>query len=1018
MVVLFVSTLAFLLASFPARTSDLWMHLANGRLLAQGEYSFGADAGINHAWLYDILCYGLYSGLGGPGLVLFKALLVVGLALLLLHLSWSGQGWWAAAFCTALVLLAMSTRLLLQPATISYFLLALTLWLLWPHPGKDETEKPPSSFPLPPWPLLVLFVIWVNMDSWFVLGLGTVALVWLGQVLDEALADRGPQRMSFSSLLRPVFTFALLAVVCLLNPSHVHVFELPPDLAWSGPAGSLASGRTMSPFGGVFLATFGLRPSGLAYYSLLVLGLLSFVLNLPRWHWQRFLPWLGLAFLSAFQVRAVPFFAVLAGPVLAWNLQELLVRHFDPRQRNQPIWERTLLAGRVLMGVLGLVLLVCAWPGWLQGKPYEPRRWAVETPPSLERGAATIRRWHQEGKLGPDSRGLYLSRETAYAFAWFCPEEKGMLVDDLTSAVLGASGSAGDWRVRMRAAGIDHVILYDPDRGRLLTALDGLLADPEQWPLLCVEGDLAIFGWRDLPKAGAHDPFRSWQLDLNELAFRPSSDKKAPATRPDQESRERPWWAAFWKPAPPASIDSDEAKLHLFHAEALRRSALRRHLAAWEASQSAALVGAAGGWGEQGNPLGGLLNAHVRLVLLRPQVPAPGSKVDTLPGLARVALALQNRFGRQRDDTPPALLYLAVRAARRALAVNPADAKAYLSLGESYLRLFHSTRERAWSEQLPELAQLRRAQASAALNQAVSLKPDFAQAHLSLVELYREMGYLDLALQHLRTYLQLIHEGGPSRESDAEQLREQEARLQEELSQLAKVVDGALDSYTVASSGKPVVDRALLARQKGLAGKARDLLLESDVAAFGSQGMALELELLLRTGRAKDVRDWTDSEQKAALGASSYHWLRAQALAASGEYDLAQEECVELANSLTLTPLGKEPVNFRRMIAQMIGQAVLDEQPGGGNLIYLLRRPFARAEFPNQIAGFARGLRREADVTVLRGLIALEEGEVDAARDSFRTALALWKDEASAASGAGLDFNGRVIAQGCLEWLK
>src|SRR5436305_1893324 len=36
--VLLVSTLAFLLASFPARNTDLWMHLAAGRHLVRGEY--------------------------------------------------------------------------------------------------------------------------------------------------------------------------------------------------------------------------------------------------------------------------------------------------------------------------------------------------------------------------------------------------------------------------------------------------------------------------------------------------------------------------------------------------------------------------------------------------------------------------------------------------------------------------------------------------------------------------------------------------------------------------------------------------------------------------------------------------------------------------------------------------------------------------------------------------------------------------------------------------------------------
>src|SRR5262245_21146644 len=43
--VLVVLTLAcaFLLASFPASNSDLFLNLASGRLLARGEYTFGQD---------------------------------------------------------------------------------------------------------------------------------------------------------------------------------------------------------------------------------------------------------------------------------------------------------------------------------------------------------------------------------------------------------------------------------------------------------------------------------------------------------------------------------------------------------------------------------------------------------------------------------------------------------------------------------------------------------------------------------------------------------------------------------------------------------------------------------------------------------------------------------------------------------------------------------------------------------------------------------------------------------------
>src|SRR5437868_4775521 len=53
---------AFLCTSFTARNSDFWMHLATGRLVAQGEYTIGVDPfaytttgqyWANHAWLYD-----------------------------------------------------------------------------------------------------------------------------------------------------------------------------------------------------------------------------------------------------------------------------------------------------------------------------------------------------------------------------------------------------------------------------------------------------------------------------------------------------------------------------------------------------------------------------------------------------------------------------------------------------------------------------------------------------------------------------------------------------------------------------------------------------------------------------------------------------------------------------------------------------------------------------------------------------------------------------------------------------
>jgi hypothetical protein len=101
-------------------------------------------------------------------------------------------------------------------------------------------------------------------------------------------------------------------------------------------------------------------------------------------------------------------------------------------------------------------------------------------------------------------------------------------------------------------------------------------------------------------------------------------------------------------------------------------------------------------------------------------------------------------------------------------------------------------------------------------------------------------------------------------------------------------------------------------------------------------------------------------------------------------------------------------------MAVAIGQAVLDDHPRSGSLLRLVWR----AGLALQTRSLARILQQDADATVLRGLLALEVGETDEAEAAFAKALAIYKDEAAAASGSGVDFDGRVIAQDCLDWLE
>ncbi len=1047
-----VLLLAFLLASFPARNSDLWMHLATGKFLAEGKYHFGVDPfayttggtyWVNHAWLYNLVCYSLYQTLGGPGLIVLKALLVVLLAGVLLRLGWKGGSLWTSVACTGLAIVVMSPRLHLQPVCVSYLFLGLTLWFLERPPLNQGANTPRSPF-LFCWPLFLLFAWWVNLDSWFLLGPLTVALYLIGQVLETGLegerakakGERIEAHKTLPFRLSP-FAFALpvLLAACLLNPHTIHAFTLPPQLGLSGAVPALKHdplfrSLLVSPFQGLYFRTsFGSSIAGLAYFLLVLLGLLSFVLNYPGWRWQRALVWFAFFLLSAYQARSIPFFAVVAGPIMALNFQEFAGRYFGAAVQGQAPRSRWALWGRRGAVLAGLGLVVAAWPGWLQGRPYEHRGWTVGSDISLQQAAEQISRWRTEGKLGKEARGFNFSPDSANYFAWACPVEKGFFDHRLelfsqaaaeyttirqTLMAVAAEESFGrpgdapspaplsDLRDILRRRKIDHVILYDSDLPWKPSPLDRLLAAPREWPLLYLDGRTAIFAWNDPARSESADAFASLRLDYPQQAFHPPQERQAPRQR---RATFKPvagqWWDlagwqdAFLKPPAPRPLETDEAAAYLKYFDVLAPQNFNRHAALWVDSLAAGIIA---------------VPAHAS---------TGGYSTGPLATCSSFALRvdLANSFLRNQDDGPPGLALLAVRAARRALHANPDDAYAYLVLGEAYLHLGRNTRERVWESALPLLGQLRRVQAVVALNQALLLKSDLGQAHADLTSLYFDQGYQDLALKHLKEHLKYSQVSGRHPGESADPAAERIAQLEKQVDALDREVQRLLGDYEVRSLNLKVFERARLANGLGLAAKALDILNGSDIGAFGLDGLRLRLELLLATGQVRDVQEWMSPELKDALRGYDYLWLKARLAAATGDYDEADNQLQEMVTSSVTVPEMKQTVSLRTAMALAIGQAILDGRLQYQSPANLIQTPLKRQETLNQTQGLALLLRREADVAVLRGLLDLESGRTRQAATHFRESLLLWKSEGDAASGAGLDFPGRVMAQRYLRLL-
>jgi tetratricopeptide (TPR) repeat protein len=347
--------LGFMLASFAVRNSDFWMHLATGRLIAQGDYSFGVDpfshasAGrywVNHAWLFDLVLYKLYSlAPSHSAVVYFKAGLMALLALVMVlaarpelrkrivpgtKVDPSG---WAAAIFVAIALLAISPRLLMQPVLVSYLFVGITLMVLqssraWPSWGLPVT-------------LSGLFVVWVNCDTWFFLGPLLVALFLAGELIQGLMP--GSEAIDKTRIKNLCLTLVVGLAACLVSPHHYHVFtvlptELNANVVLEMQRERSQLGQFLSPLDIVYQNNSGLGKSigGYSYLVLAIVGLGSFIMTSIRPRVALLLIWAAFLGLSLINWRLIPFFAVVTAPIIALNVQAFFARRPDRQFENGP----------------------------------------------------------------------------------------------------------------------------------------------------------------------------------------------------------------------------------------------------------------------------------------------------------------------------------------------------------------------------------------------------------------------------------------------------------------------------------------------------------------------------------------------------------------------------------------------------------------------------------------------------------------------------------------------------------
>jgi Flp pilus assembly protein TadD len=298
-----------LLCVFPVHGFDIWWHLKTGELIVKTHHVPHTDPftytalgrpWITHEWLAEVIFYAI-DRLGGiDALVIFKALLAA-LAI--------GLGAWAAllepgrrdrfamtALGTLLAAPLITPRAFERPHMLTAVFLGIMLVLLRAESFTGHRRWRQALIPL--------FLVWANIHSGFVLGLGLIVAYWVGEAISPRLGGRGATHPC--NWKERGVTLAAAAAATLINPHHVHAFLYPFTLVARPEVRD-----TIVELRSIFHPSFA---GALFLKALVAVGLVSAVLlflSRLRIEWAVLLPSIVLAVLAVKSVRGVSEFSVI-----------------------------------------------------------------------------------------------------------------------------------------------------------------------------------------------------------------------------------------------------------------------------------------------------------------------------------------------------------------------------------------------------------------------------------------------------------------------------------------------------------------------------------------------------------------------------------------------------------------------------------------------------------------------------------------------------------------------------------
>jgi len=240
-----------LTAFFPINNYDIWWHLKTGEYIVsqtsipnQDIYSYTAPGRpwITHEWLAELIFYAIF-GIGGMNsLIIFKILMAIMIAVVLMVRIFKRDDQnpllfvlLAAAICIG------SFRIFVRPHLFTYLFLALFSTAVI-SPRYFYRRKVITLLAIP-----FLFLLWANIHSGFVIGLGIYWIIAIGSLIENRIKKSDSGISVNESLKMFILPPAVASIAAFINPNGVKAF-LYPFLLASDPVLKKAIAEMISPF--------------------------------------------------------------------------------------------------------------------------------------------------------------------------------------------------------------------------------------------------------------------------------------------------------------------------------------------------------------------------------------------------------------------------------------------------------------------------------------------------------------------------------------------------------------------------------------------------------------------------------------------------------------------------------------------------------------------------------------------------------------------------------------------------